>query len=63
MPGCFITSCKSRNEKGFTLHRIPKIPERRAKWLEAVAARQGRQGRHRLPRLCQRYKFIQVKIY
>jgi hypothetical protein len=28
-----------------------------------VAARQGRQGRRRLLRLCQRYKFIQVKIY
>jgi hypothetical protein len=36
MPSCFITSCKNRNEKGFTLYRIPKIPQRRAKWLELI---------------------------
>jgi hypothetical protein len=36
MSSCFITSCKNRNEKGFTLHRMPIIPERRAKWLEVL---------------------------
>jgi hypothetical protein len=36
MPSCFTTSCKNRNEKGFTLYRIPKIPQRRAKWLELI---------------------------
>jgi hypothetical protein len=36
MHSCFITSCKSRNEKGFTLYRIPNIPERHGKWLEVL---------------------------
>jgi hypothetical protein len=36
MPSCFITSCKNRKEKGFTVYRIPKIPQRRAKWLELI---------------------------
>jgi hypothetical protein len=37
MPSSFITSCKNRNEKGFTLYRIPKIPQRRAKCLELIS--------------------------
>jgi hypothetical protein len=32
----FITSCKNRNEKGFTLYRIPKISQHRAMWLELI---------------------------
>jgi hypothetical protein len=36
MPSCFITSCKNTNEKGFTLYRIPKIPERPGKWFEVL---------------------------
>jgi hypothetical protein len=36
MSSCFITSCKNRNEKGFSLYRIPKIPECRGKWLEVL---------------------------
>jgi hypothetical protein len=36
MPSCFITSCKNTHEKGFSLYRIPKIPERRGKWLEVL---------------------------
>lgn len=44
MPYCCVTKCSNSWKKGYSLHRIPKNPERREQWIQNI-------GRHDLDAL------------